>query len=146
MSDPIQGTKLAMQSLQGVGQGLDEVGQSAGSKQLDGPSFQDVLGGQQIDPAQAPQRVDPAQAVDATPPAEQIDPAAQLDDFVKGVFQDEAKIEEMMARCTGGQTLSQGELLQLQGLIYGYAQKIELASKVVDKATGGLKQVMNTQV
>jgi hypothetical protein len=30
--------------------------------------------------------------------------------------------------------------------VYGYAQKVDLASKVVDKATGGIKQVMNTQV
>ena len=66
--------------------------------------------------------------------------------FVSGVLKDEAKIEKMMNRCAKGQTLDQGELLQMQGLIYSYGQKIDLASKVVDKATSGLKQVMQTQV
>lgn len=135
MTDPIQGSQLAMQSIQKLdGAELDKT-----SPQADGPSFKEVMS-THTDPAKAPER--PA-AVEAS---EQVDPAKKLDDFVQGVFEDQARIEEMMGRCVDGKNLSQGELLQLQGLIYAYAQKVDLASKVVDKATGGLKQVMNTQV
>lgn len=89
------------------------------------------------------------QKADAVPAVEQAQPseaAQRLDSFVEGVLNDEKKIDRLMTRNAKGAALDQGELIQLQGLIYGYAQKVDLASKVVDKSTGGLKQIMNTQV
>ncbi len=145
---------MAMQNIQKT-QDLDKMSEAGGAGKAgktDGPSFQDVMKSQG---PEAPDKIQQAQGVDKTQqvdqaqdikPADELNPSQKLDDFVKGCFGDQQKIEEMMNRCVNGESLDQQELLQLQGLIYGYGQKVELASKVVDKATGGMKQVMNTQV
>jgi len=135
MTDPV--------NLQGAAliERVQEMKDSAPTESAEGRSFADALDG-----AQAPEAPEQVQAPDAPDAAPKIDASKRLDDFLESVGEDQARIEEMMSRCVDGQTLSQQELLELQSVIYGYAQKVELASKLVDKATGGLKQVMNTQV
>lgn len=134
MTDPIQGAAAL-----GRAQELQNTAPTGAEKTADGKSFQDVF--------------EEVQAMDPTPEAAPVDApveasgaAEQIDDFVQGVVDDQKRIQEMMDRCVSGDTMSQKELLELQSVIYGYAQKVDLASKIVDKATGGLKQVMNTQV
>ena len=142
MTDPIQGSAAAFQNIQKISQsGLDQVDKTSTPDASPETSFKDVL--QQTEAPAEAQAPEKAGAVDS---ADKIDPAKKIDDFIKGVFDDQDRIEKMMGRYMDGADLSQGELLQLQSTIYAYAQKIDLASKVVDKATGGLKQVMNTQV
>jgi hypothetical protein len=111
----------------------------------DGASFQEVMQRQEVQAAEQ-SKVAETQKVEATSDVKKSPAAQQLDKFVDSVGKDEAKIEAMMKRCVKGQTLSPQELLQLQSVMYGYSQKVELASKLVDKTTGGLKQIMNTQV
>ena len=143
MADPISGS-VAMQQLPKVDmEKLDKASKTGDASKGQGPSFKEVMAQQQTDAAaqvQDPQKVQGPEKV------QRPEMTQRVDKFVEGVLSDEKRIEKMMARCSKGQTLEQGELLQLQGLIYGYAQKVDLASKIVDKATGGLKQVMNTQV
>lgn len=142
MTNPIQGASVAARQIQKVSEATNAPS-SVTSSTSDSKSFASVLEStraRHVDPASKPGATVAAQKV------EQSSAAQKLDHFVEGVFKDQAKIEKMMRRCVRGKTLSQPELLRLQGLIYGYAQKVELASKIVDKATGGLKQVMNTQV
>lgn len=140
MADPISGS-VAMQQMPKIDlDKLDKAAKTADAPKNDGPSFKEVMAQQQTQAPAEVQQAQPAQSV------QRSEVAQKVDKFVEGVLGDEKRIEKMMARCSKGQTLEQGELLQLQGLIYGYAQKVDLASKVVDKATGGLKQVMNTQV
>lgn len=142
MTDPIQGSAMAFQNLQKIGQsGLDQADKAADASKQPETSFKDVM--QQT---QAPEETNAAQQVEAVDSGDKIDPAKKLDDLIKGVFDDQDRIEQMMGRCMDGADLSQTDLLKLQSTIYAYAQKVDLASKVVDKATGGLKQVMNTQV
>ena len=154
MTDPIQGASAAMQSIQKLqqssvdGAGMDpssKIGQQGATQ---GPSFKEVMQerASQVEQTQGVQAPEATNKADALPPANKTEATQRLDNFVKGVFKDEAKINRMMQRCARGKTLEQGELLQLQGLIYSYGQKIDLASKLVDKATGGVKQIMNTQV
>ncbi len=143
MADPISG-KLAMQVTQ-LQQAQGPSAAELAKPGKGGASFGEVLAQKQdqAQQVQGPQQVEQAKPVT---PVEASPSAARIDKFVSGVLKDEAKIEKMMSRCAKGQTLDQGELLQMQGLIYSYGQKIDLASKVVDKATSGLKQVMQTQV
>ena len=137
MTDPIQGV-VAAQKLAPTLDPSAVKDLAQGPKE--GPSFQDVMAKQE------PTAVQPSQAIEPTAPVQKTEAAAQIDAFVEGVFHDEKKMNRLMDRVHRGQTLSQGQLLELQGVIYGYAQKVDIASKVVDKSTGGLKQVMNTQV
>lgn len=45
-----------------------------------------------------------------------------------------------------GRTFSPAELLAMQAYTYRASQELELAGKVVEKATSGLKQVLQTQL
>jgi len=45
-----------------------------------------------------------------------------------------------------GKEFSNGELLSLQAGMYKYTQELDLTSKVVEKATSGLKETLKTQV
>ncbi|MBA2663114.1 MAG: hypothetical protein H0U74_12530 [Bradymonadaceae bacterium] len=140
MSDPISG-KMASQALQ---QPQESQPVGGGSKDSHGASFKDVISRQS----------EAAEPVDTTRGSGPVEPAAKtegversrMDNFVKGVLKDEQQIDRMMARCMRGGPVDQKEMLQMQALIYSYSQKVDLATKVVEKATGGLKQVMNTQV
>lgn len=140
ISDPIGG-KLAAQALQQP-QNLQEVGKTA--KQGGGATFQEVMN-RQTEEANQVEAAKAAGPVEATQKTEGVE-KSRIDDFMKSVLKDEKQIDKMMARCMSGGMIDQKEMLQMQALIYSYSQKVDLATKVVEKATGGLKQVMNTQV
>lgn len=56
--------------------------------------------------------------------------------------------ERMMQRVmhgAKGTSLGHGELLALQAGVYRYTQQVELFSKVVDKGTGTVRQVLQSQ-
>jgi hypothetical protein len=83
-----------------------------------------------------------AEAVDAASPVE----GNRLTELVESMQADRASLEETMDRVMSGQDLDQKEMLEMQALVYQYSQRVELTSKVVEKATGGLKQMLNMQV
>lgn len=149
MTDPINGA--AASSAQKIaesaaGAGVDEASAS------DGASFDDVMEQvQQGEGAREVAEAGPAEQVDGVDKVDQIDAAdgpakARLDNFVNRINADQSEIEAMLERGMGGGEMTQKDLLQVQALIYGHAQRVELTSKVVSNATKGLKQVMNTQV
>lgn len=47
---------------------------------------------------------------------------------------------------SGGKAMSNQELLSMQAGMYKYTQELDLVSKVVEKATSGLKDTLKTQV
>ena len=122
-------------------------------------SFQDVLDGKRTS-TEKPER---AASIDGATPTDDVERVTlhevddtrgptgageqvQLAGFVEEISEDRAEIERMLDQTMHGADLDQRELLEMQTLIYSYSQKVELASKAVDKATGGLKQMMNVQV
>ena len=58
----------------------------------------------------------------------------------------EASAAALINTGMGGKPMSNGELLSLQASMYKYSQELDLTSKVVEKATSGLKDVVKTQV
>lgn len=56
------------------------------------------------------------------------------------------KIESLLKLSLSGVKLNQQELLTLQMRVYRFTQEVELISKLVEKGTSGIKQVVNTQV
>lgn len=56
------------------------------------------------------------------------------------------KIENILKISLSGVKLNQQELLTLQMRVYRFTQEVELISKLVEKGTSGIKQVVNTQV
>jgi hypothetical protein len=55
-------------------------------------------------------------------------------------------LEKLINSGMSGKHFSNGELLSLQASMYKYTQELDLTSKVVEKATSGLKDVVKTQV
>ena len=56
------------------------------------------------------------------------------------------KLDQIIKMATSGKSFNQQELLAIQAGVYKFSQEMELTSKVVEKATSGVKQTMQTQV
>jgi len=75
--------------------------------------------------------------------------SAKLQSAVKAidhVAQAQQRMDQVLALAQSGQSFTPAELLALQARVYAASQELDLAGKVVEKATGGLKQVLQTQV
>lgn len=66
--------------------------------------------------------------------------------MLEGLIGGQDKMTKIMKMALSGRQMSPPELLAMQAGVYRFSQELELTSKVVEKATSGLKQTMNTQV
>jgi hypothetical protein len=96
------------------------------------------------------------QKVDKNVTGKGMDPVAQKQEVSKG----RSMVMDMMANMEKGQVaidklinggltgknFSNTEMLGLQAGMYKYTQELDLVSKVVEKATSGLKDTLKTQV
>ena len=64
---------------------------------------------------------------------------------ITGAKADE-KLDTLIDQSLKGKSFTNTELIGLQAGMYKYTQEIDLCSKVVEKATGGLKDALKTQV
>lgn len=65
---------------------------------------------------------------------------------VDQVAQAQHRLDRVLALAQSGKTFSPAELLGLQAQVYGASQELDLAGKVVEKATSGVKQILQTQI
>jgi len=56
------------------------------------------------------------------------------------------RLDHILELAESGRSFSPAELLAFQAHVYRASQELDLAGKVVEKATGGVKQVLQTQV
>lgn len=139
--EAISGPMAASQMVEQASEirGKESLGQGEGAKST---SFQDVMSqvqAREVEAAAAPAQVEQVSKTEG--PAE-----TRLQEFLDGVRSDETRLDAMMNRSMSGKPMSQQDLLQMQALIYSYSQKVDMASKAVSNAAGGMKQLMNTQV
>jgi len=62
------------------------------------------------------------------------------------VAEAQARMDRILALAASGRTFSPAELLALQAGVAQASQTVDLASKVLDRVTSGLRQVLQTQV
>lgn len=62
------------------------------------------------------------------------------------VSEAQKRLDHILELAESGRSFSPNELLALQAHVYRASQELDLAGKVVEKATGGVKQVLQTQV
>ncbi len=91
----------------------------------------------------------PAQA--ATPaavkPAGPLSPGAgTVKKMVAKVLDDEKAVDRGLGAAMSGQQMSSQDLIVLQAKVIQYSQELEVASRLVEKTTSGLKQILTTQV
>lgn len=58
----------------------------------------------------------------------------------------QARLDKILALAQSGRSFSPAELLAFQAHAYRASQELDLAGKVVEKATSGVKQTLTTQV
>ncbi|MDP1822887.1 MAG: ATP-dependent helicase HrpB [Archangium sp.] len=80
--------------------------------------------------------------------AKQAEPGKQVTatKVLDQVNQAQNRMEQILKMAESGKSFSPAELLSLQTHVYRASQELDLAGKVVEKATGGVKQVLQTQV
>lgn len=71
--------------------------------------------------------------------------AEALRSAVGSMAESERAMERGLRAARRGKDLDAGQLLALQAGVYRYSQELELASKLVDKTTGAIKQVLTSQ-
>lgn len=84
----------------------------------------------------------PSVKVNEVANAERSKWADMLGDMIGG----QDKMNGIMKMALSGRQFSPPELLAMQAGVYRFSQELELTSKVIEKATSGIKQTMNTQV
>ena len=124
-------------------------------------SFQNTLQAQQPQKTPAPQQVQevgkPSNVllnakVNAAAPSTRVGATARTErskvaDMIEGLVNGQDKMTQIMEMALNSdQKMSPRELLAMQAGVYRFSQELDLTSKVVEKATSGLKQTMNTQV
>lgn len=132
--DPVSARGLASVSIPQNQSGMDDPGKTGKA------AFKEVMA--DSSKTQKPDDVSSTQVSQA----QKTEKPGKVDTFVDSIRKDEKAIDKMMARAQRGADFSNAELLQMQGVTYRYAQRVDLATKVVEKVTGGLKQILNTQV
>ena len=95
--------------------------------------------------AQAPAQVGKPTQVAATQAVVKPPQAAAVQ-LVDRVANAQQRMDQLVALAQSGKTFTPAELLSLQANVYAASQELDLTGKVVEKATGGVKQVLQTQV
>ena len=62
------------------------------------------------------------------------------------VTEAQKRLDNLLALAESGRSFSPAELLAVQAHVYRASQELDLAGKVVEKATSGVKQVLQTQI
>lgn len=172
MSDPISGGigKASQQMMQELQKQMTEQTQKAGGAGGANPAqFNDVMAtqnAQQVNPALDPSKVNEATkasdvlrtaqsqqvtGVDKSIDVKRVEPKAEVKEsglkaILNQVVDGQNKLDQVIKMATSGKTYGNQELLAIQAAVYKFSQELELTSKVVEKATSGVKQTMQTQV
>ena len=169
MSDPIGGLgqasakmmeeiqKQASQQVQNQspGQGVDKFNEVMSAQQVQGATqAQAVTQAQQVDPShQAVNTLQAAKlnATDGNLGVRQVESMEKASGkgfkkLLGGIVDGQSKLDNIIKLATSGKKFDHQQLLAIQASVYKYSQELELTSKVVEKATSGVKQTMQTQV
>lgn len=89
--------------------------------------------------------------INANLPSAKVNPIANAErsrwaDMLGEMIGGQDKMNGIMKMALSGRQFSPPELLAMQAGVYRFSQELELTSKVIEKATSGIKQTMNTQV
>ena len=166
--DPSGGgvSKAAGELLKEMQQAQQELQQMQEKQEPSGANFQSTMESQQTQSAQQVQDVKPVEAtaksqnvlmqaqINAGTPAPSTTAVggtaaaerSQMVEIIEQLAGGQDKMSNIMNLALSGKKFSSSELLAMQAGIYRFSQELEITSKVVEKATSGIKQTMNTQV
>ena len=145
MTGPMTGiaaTQLVQQKL--PDQGAAQVGKPGESKfdAVLADKAQATSGPDSAGKVQGPEAVSPVEGV-AKPERPTLNLVSHV---VSELEQGQQRLDTLIGAGMSGKEFSNAELLSLQASMYKYTLELDLTSKVVEKATSGLKDVVKTQV
>jgi len=176
MTDPVSGGigKASQQMMQELQKQMQqEIQQQQQTQQTQSTQFEGLVsqnqGVQQAQQVQDVQKVtettkvaDATRATDVLKAAVQqggsVDPSGKikapdqsqaskgLKKLLGEVVEGQNKLDDIIKMATSGKQYGQQDLLAIQASVYKFSQELDLTSKVVEKATSGVKQTMQTQV
>ncbi len=106
-------------------------------------SPQPATGGRFADAMRA-SRATAAPPATATPAARSVGETA-LRASVQSIVRGERLVNGVISAARHGATFSNEQLIAIQAGVYKYTQELELAGKLVDKATGAIRQTLQSQ-
>lgn len=88
---------------------------------------------------------------DAAPPSTRVGATERVEEsklqtMINQLVGGQDKMTKIMNMALSGKQFSPTELLAMQAGVYRFSQELDLTSKVVQQATAGIKQTLNTQV
>jgi len=164
MADPTSGGigKASQQMMQELQKQMQQVEQQ---QKVGGPQFDNVMAQQGVNDPSKTQDVGKTQSaadvlrtaqaqqvggVDKSIDVKNVEATTKTEGGLKAVLQQvvegQNKLDQIIKMATSGKTYGNQELLAIQASVYKFSQELELTSKVVEKATSGVKQTMQTQV
>jgi hypothetical protein len=175
MSDPVSGGigKASTQMMQEMQKEMQKAAQE--QQNVNKPGFDNVMAQQGVNDPTKVQDVskvtevnktqDPTRAADVlrTAQSQKVDGVnpdtgvkavdkkaetreAGFKSILNQVVEGQNKLDDIIKMATSGKTYGNQELLAIQAAVYKFSQELDLTSKVVEKATSGVKQTMQTQV
>jgi hypothetical protein len=174
MADPTGGGigKASQQMMQELQKQMQQQQQSQEVQKTQGPQFDQVMSQQGVNDPTKVQEVGKVQEMQKTQSAADVLRTAQSQQVngvdknlgvkpVEGAAKAEGggfkavlqqvvsgqnKLDDIIKMATSGKVYGNQELLAIQAAVYKFSQELEMTSKVVEKATSGVKQTMQTQV
>lgn len=102
-------------------------------------------GGLQGEPTQSVSGVAPGSGVGDVRPTNGVEASRALPG-VADVVRAEQRLDQVLELARSGKSFSPGELIALQADVYQAGRTLELASKLTEKATSAVKQVLQTRL
>lgn len=66
--------------------------------------------------------------------------------MIQKISQGESEMNKIMSEAMSGKQFSPADLIGMQAKVFHFTQELDLTSKVIEKATGGIKQTLSTQL
>jgi hypothetical protein len=149
-------------AIQGIGgAGLSGINGAGAAPKVGGEKFSQVFKGQTPAKAAAPRpeaqplaaqspshaqaqpRVEAGKShLQAPQRTAHVEPAKLIDHVAAA----QKRMDAVLELAQSGKSFTPAELLSLQSQMYRASQELDLAGKVVEKATAGVKQILQTQV
>ncbi|MCB9638802.1 MAG: hypothetical protein H6728_07535 [Myxococcales bacterium] len=165
MSNPLAGAgggaaKIAMQQMQQM-QNAQPQNQQVGMQGGNAAKFQQSMQTQQINQPQQINQVNQTQKVEktrsirdiaqtqktqSTAGAQKSNTAKGVERFLENMGNRKSDVDRLMKQAMSGKSFNNKELIVLQYKVSTFSLEMDLVSKVVEKASSGIKQAMNTQV
>lgn len=110
-----------------------------------------VTEAQQINPTQSAGNILQQARLNQSLPTTRVGAAAkaknsEMVNMLQGLIGGQDKMAQIMKMALSARKMGPQQLLAMQAGVYRFSQELDLTSKVVEKATSGIKQTMNTQV